>query len=532
MLSFVIVSLAVGVSLRHPHAALVRKAEPAHKEAHHASHKSDPLGLSALAHRLKLDPFCKEGIMNTEMTFCCMADCVECSDTSDLCSANRTDAENPHGRESTCCPAAMEAAAVPSCENSMAPCAVPKSVRNPPDVASITAADRHAKDDCGEAVPETQAMQHLQTAYIRKQHGTVDASTTECGNFGTLVQMAAACSKRDDCMGFSSVPQTEGEETPDCMFIADNHIDLVEGSTNNIYLKREDQFTGEIFKITLGDYGECQSEGCGAGSTCCKERKIICTASSGVTVATGMCSSQVAMNHDARPSVMAKCGQEICDRNAGELQPPADLTTTTAAPTEADDPVTQGECHEALPFCLSGQTWYYYHWSLCPDGVEMSMYAYYYDFTYYFTYGPNHAGATEPEFGPYEKYYYINGIDHEKMDASAGFHQYQFKKLKMDRETSTSPLFTGHNLWVNSEGTTMSPWGWYYYNPYAGITNLEVSVQCPPGNVYYYWSPISTRYGFSENALYYYMPWDGKPFAQITFYHNCGCNSSALALRR
>merc|ERR1719201_3248573 len=71
----------------------------------------------------------------------------------------------------------------------MAPCAVPKSVRNPPDVASITAADRHAKDDCGEAVPETQAMQHLQTAYIRKQHGTVDASTTECGNFGTLVQM-------------------------------------------------------------------------------------------------------------------------------------------------------------------------------------------------------------------------------------------------------------------------------------------------------------------------------------------------------
>lgn len=479
--------------------------------------------------------------MNTEMTFCCMADCVECSDTSDLCSANRTDAGNPHGRESTCCPAAMEAAEVPSCDNSMAPCAVPLSVRNPPDLASITAADRHAKDDCGDAIAETKAVQHLVTAYVLKHHGTIDASTTECGNYGTLVQMAAACSKRDDCMGFSSVPQAEGaEDTPDCMFITDDHIDIVGGSTNNIYLKREDQFTGHIFKITLGDFGECQSENCGAGSTCCKERKIICTASSGVTVPTGMCSSQVAMNKDARPSVIAKCSQDICDRNNGELSPPVDLTTTTAAPTQADDPVEPGPCEDTLPFCLHGGAWYYY-FSLCPDGVEIAKYEYYYAMTYYFNYGPNHAGATEEPFGvtPWgdsEKYYYVDwsgGWDTGIKDIVGSYDQFEFPKLKIERPSSDSLVFQGQNRYVNNAGMTLSPWGYYYYNPWSSVHTVTVDVKCPPHNAqyYYYWSPVRARYGSTPDTVYYYMPWGNKPFSEITFYHNCGCNSSALGGR-
>jgi len=268
MLSFFVVSLSVGISLRHPQAALVRKADT------NTTHK--------------LDPHCSEGIMNTEMTFCCQADCGECSDTSDLCDAARADAANPSGRESTCCPAAMEAAKVPSCENSMAPCAIPLSVRNPPDVSDITAADRHAKDDCGEAKPATEAAHHLATAYIKFEGKSIGASTSDCGNYADTAQAAAACSGKDDCMGFA----VKSDGAPDCLYTAGTEIEQLSDASQDLYLKREDAYTGKTYKLSLG---KCSVE-CGGGTT-----PVLCKTEGdhGVEVKLGMCSTQVAMNADA-----------------------------------------------------------------------------------------------------------------------------------------------------------------------------------------------------------------------------------------
>ena len=48
--------------------------------------------------------------MNTEMTVCCMKDCGECSDTSDLCDAGRIAEKgmDPNGRESRATPFFVE----------------------------------------------------------------------------------------------------------------------------------------------------------------------------------------------------------------------------------------------------------------------------------------------------------------------------------------------------------------------------------------------------------------------------------------
>jgi len=291
---------------------------------------------------LKLDPHCSEGIMNTEMTVCCMKDCGECSDTSNFCSESRQAEKgvDPQGRESTCCPSHMTE--VPSCSVSMAPCAIPEEVRNPPSLDSLKAAEVHAKDDCGEVIKATSDSNHLSTAYVKFPEKGVrsDATTKDCGTYGTLVQAAAACSNDDDCFGFNAKP--DGDATkPDCLYVASTSIEKTsDTSGQDLYLKVEDQYTGKKFNLRMGP---C-SKKCGGGT-----RVPVCMSESGTTSKLGICSALVAMNADAELEEQ-ECHKHTCD------------------PSKVDE----AEVTSTFKKCFQDQVTinpnYYYDWHFMSDG--------------------------------------------------------------------------------------------------------------------------------------------------------------------
>jgi len=234
---------------------------------------------SLLAHRL--DPHCTNGVVNTAMTACCQKDCGECDDRSNICVNNAT-----NGRGSTCCPSIMLAdEKFPSCEVSMAPCAVPESVRSPATVADLKGSGRNAEDDCGEAVKKTQHELHVATAYIKFGGKTIGATKDTSTSYGSTDQAAAACSAKDDCMGFDG----------DGLFTASTRLEPLQDGSGDLYLKREDQYTGHTYLLGLGTFGEC-SVSCGGGEL---THTYECRSSSGVLVNLGMCSTQAAMNKDA-----------------------------------------------------------------------------------------------------------------------------------------------------------------------------------------------------------------------------------------
>lgn len=383
MLASLLVGSVAGLGLRHPmHQLLQGKGQ---------------------AGRDMLDPHCRHGIMNTEMTVCCMKDCGECSDTSDLCDAGRIAEKgmDPNGRESTCCPSWMTK--LPSCSSSMAPCAIPDDVRNPPGLDSLKAADRHAKDDCGEAEKVARDAHHLVTAYIKFEEqslSTSAASTTECGKYGTLAQAAAACSNNDHCIAFS----TTSEDKPDCLYIAGTELESLAGGSNALYMKREEQFTGKTYKLTpTGVFTEC-TVSCGGGT---KEVKLACRTSGGVSVPLGMCSTQVAMNADSKPKTEAHCNPLPCDVPmlefadfAKELEEQHLKELTTAAPVEISagttTSTTTGTTTTPGPWCPQGTVSddvgcmvmpkgmgeYYYQWVVCAHAlfvVQPAWHNYYFD---------------------------------------------------------------------------------------------------------------------------------------------------------
>jgi len=265
--------------------------------------------------KLKMDPHCSKGMMNVEMTACCQADCGECSDTSDVCKIANGEGrggEDDNGRGSTCCPAIMLATdnKLPSCDNSMAPCAIPDAVRNPADVASLTAADRVAADDCNEAIPATKAQHHASTAYIAFKGKSCGAATTECGTFSTIVQASAACSGDDGCLGFTTAA---GEDSVTCLLVAGAAVESLSDDTGaDTYLKREDGTGGHIYHFTTTEWSAC-SEECGGGT---QTRSMGCASEGGDTVVVGLCSSLTGVNADATPSESADCNPQQCTENA------------------------------------------------------------------------------------------------------------------------------------------------------------------------------------------------------------------------
>lgn len=342
---------------------------------------------------LKLDPHCSEGIMNTEMTVCCMKDCGECSDTSNFCSESRQAEKgvDPQGRESTCCPSHMTE--VPSCSVSMAPCAIPEEVRNPPSLDSLKAAEVHAKDDCGEVIKATSDSNHLSTAYVKFPEKGVrsDATTKDCGTYGTLVQAAAACSNDDDCFGFNAKP--DGDATkPDCLYVASTSIEKTSDSSGqDLYLKVEDQFTSHKFDYEMSP---CTVK-CGGGV-----KTPVCKSESRQTMKLGICSAAVAMNADAELEE-SECHKQMCD-------PPA---VDESAQTQA-----YAKCFEDEIGLAAG---YYYYVSLTNEGLMKAKApwfrdGYYQTWSYGGDYGDDKIGYTADEvigcgragFGDESKYPY------------------------------------------------------------------------------------------------------------------------------
>lgn len=322
------------------------------------------------------DPHCKEGIMNTEMTVCCQADCGECHDGSEICRGDKTGT----GRESTCCPSTIITDKVPTCENSMAPCMVPEYIRNPEEQAY---GDRHAKDDCNEVKRKTDGQNHASTAFIKFEGKSIGA-TKACGTtFGTVEQAAAACSSDDECMGFEATPQTDAAPSPGCLFKASLQIESLSDSSDLLYLKREDGYAGHTFKFGKTTFGECTAS-CGGGV---KSPNYACESDAGTTKKLGLCTSLVAMNPDALPEMEVKCGLEECE--------------------ELESPI--GDCAEHLTGCITDIVGTYYNfgdefggtggkWTVCPSSLSMEYpwgFVKYMGWNYYYEEAVQGPGAME-----------------------------------------------------------------------------------------------------------------------------------------
>jgi len=253
---------------------------------------------SMLHLKTQLDPHCAKGLTNTEMTVCCQGDCGECSDNSNLC------ADANSGRATTCCPATILAASPPSCDNSMAPCAISESVRNPEEHVMPAV---HAANDCGEAKKDMKDLIDLNTHYLSFPDKKLSpGSTSDCGSYGTTAQAAAACSNKDDCVGF-----TVKSDAPDCLLIAGDELEtLGDESGTTTYVKKEDGYTGHAYTLIPGQVSEACSVSCGGGYL---HVEAGCKSDSGVKVKTGMCSALVLMNADAVPKTEFECNTFECD---------------------------------------------------------------------------------------------------------------------------------------------------------------------------------------------------------------------------
>jgi hypothetical protein len=245
-----------------------------------------------------LDPHCSKGLVNTEMTVCCQGDCGECSDHSDLCLPNSTS-----GRTTTCCPAVILAAEPPSCDNSMAPCAISEDVRNPADHVMPAV---HAANDCGEAKKDMKDLIDINVHYLNFVDKKMSpGSTSDCGSYGTIAQAAAACSNKDDCVGF-----TFKSDKPDCLIIAGDELETLQDEVGTeVYVKKEDGYTGHAYQLLPGPVSEACSVSCGGGFLHVTPG---CKSASGVQVKTGMCSAAVMMNADALPKTEFPCNEFEC----------------------------------------------------------------------------------------------------------------------------------------------------------------------------------------------------------------------------
>jgi hypothetical protein len=256
---------------------------------------------------LSVDPQCKRGLANIEMTACCQADCGDCNDNSTTCLARET-----NGRGTTCCPFIIleDTVAARSCESFGPPCQVSEEVRTyQPTLEELTAASNHAKDDCGKAVVEEKGIADLHTHYVKFEGKTTgsDVATSDCGNYGTVDQAAAACSNRMSCLGFTA----EGT-TPSCLLSATNEIEELSSDVKTTYLKRTKGYTDHVFmlKRVAADPGCCNAtDDKEAGQAVFDPA---CVAEDGLDVELSFCSYIPALNADA----LSTFGLQTC--SAGE----------------------------------------------------------------------------------------------------------------------------------------------------------------------------------------------------------------------
>jgi len=186
----------------------------------------------------------------------------------------------------------------------MAPCAISESVRNPEEHVMPAV---HAANDCGEAKKDMKDLIDLNTHYLSFPDKKLSpGSTSDCGSYGTTAQAAAACSNKDDCVGF-----TVKSDAPDCLLIAGDELEtLGDESGTTTYVKKEDGYTGHAYTLIPGQVSEACSVSCGGGYL---HVEAGCKSDSGVKVKTGMCSALVLMNADAVPKTEFECNTFECD---------------------------------------------------------------------------------------------------------------------------------------------------------------------------------------------------------------------------
>jgi len=246
------------------------------------------------------DPTCKTGIVSTDMFSCCPESCGACDDKHPQCQHE----DVADLKQGGCCPTPVKEGPR-SCDVTSPPCALGAEYRNPPSLDSLKTTGRHAGTDCNEAIPTTDAVQFLATAFVKFEGKSVSTVNSNCGTYGTAELAAAACSSMDDCMGFQ-VSKSSG--TPDCLHMASEELEeLSDDTSNDLYLKRETS-AGDLFSFVGMTYGACSAT-CGGGT---QTATLSCKATSGVDAKLGMCSLQVAMNEDAEPATSIACNVAPC----------------------------------------------------------------------------------------------------------------------------------------------------------------------------------------------------------------------------
>merc|ERR550514_1683897 len=139
------------------------------------------------------DPLCKTGVVSTDMFSCCPKSCGACDDKNPQCQVDDiADLE-----QGACCPTQVKQGPR-SCDVTAPPCALADAYRNPPSLDSLKTTGRHAGTDCNEAIPTTDGIHFLATAFVKFESKSISTTTSNCGSYGTAELAAAACSSMDD----------------------------------------------------------------------------------------------------------------------------------------------------------------------------------------------------------------------------------------------------------------------------------------------------------------------------------------------
>jgi len=188
--------------------------------------------------RRDADPFCKTGIASMDLFSCCPKSCGSCDDANEACTGAGGDlaAQGQGG----CCPGKIKGSEdYRQCDLTRPPCQLGDDYRNPPgsDALDMLAnVERHAKDDCNEAIPEATKVMRMSIQFAHKVDTSSGGTTIDCGTYTKqpLHAAAAACSSNEDCVGFTS----KGAEA-DCLLVDFNGESDSPG--NSLYIKVKNQ---------------------------------------------------------------------------------------------------------------------------------------------------------------------------------------------------------------------------------------------------------------------------------------------------
>jgi len=180
--------------------------------------------------KMRADPYCKTGIVDSTMHACCPKSCSACDDKGDSCQA----------AELACCPSAVTAnqddiLEKRSCDDTNPPCVLGDEYRNPPAADALDALANtkiHARDDCNKVIPATQHQLYLSSHFAKKTGVAIGSDKCISGGpYETLEEAGRACGKDDLCKGFTVV-----DDKPDCLF-------------SEIGLTSEDPLAVNYFKV-------------------------------------------------------------------------------------------------------------------------------------------------------------------------------------------------------------------------------------------------------------------------------------------